>query len=220
MYINCLSPGVRRQIRSMQWRLLLLHSGAGPNNLLGASVWRIVCFRNQAACQPSHCTQRARRCWWGAPRLSSASSAWPASSLPSPIGLVLSSRWNYFSPSDIGDYHILLPQIILKTEDDEEKSVASVSAVLFFVLALQTGLTGMEGEKRFQQVPTLEQLWSFNKWSTLRSARTCACCWLQSSTSSTRWCSRSWCPSRPAGAATGHHTSGYAYFSRPSYLSG
>jgi len=43
-------------------------------------------------------------------------------------------------------------QIILKTEDDEEKSVASVSAVLFFVLALQTGLTGMEGEKRFQQI--------------------------------------------------------------------
>ena len=55
-------------------------------------------------------------------------------------------------------YLILLPQIILKTEDDEEKSVASVSAVLFFVLALQTGLTGMEGEKRFQQVPNLEQL--------------------------------------------------------------
>ena len=49
-------------------------------------------------------------------------------------------------------YHVLPPQIILKTEDDEEKSVASVSAVLFFVLALQTGLTGMEGEKRFQQV--------------------------------------------------------------------
>ena len=45
-------------------------------------------------------------------------------------------------------------QIILKTEDDEDKSVASVSAVLFFVLALQTGLTGMEGEKRFQQVLT------------------------------------------------------------------
>jgi len=43
-------------------------------------------------------------------------------------------------------------QIILKTEDDEEKSVASVSAVLFFVLALQTGLTGMESEKRFHQI--------------------------------------------------------------------
>ena len=49
-------------------------------------------------------------------------------------------------------------QIILKTEDDEEKSVASVSAVLFFVLALQTGLTGMEGEKRFQQVLTNRDL--------------------------------------------------------------
>lgn len=44
------------------------------------------------------------------------------------------------------------PQMILRTEDDEEKSVASVSAVLFFVLALQTGLTGMESEKRFHQV--------------------------------------------------------------------
>ena len=43
-------------------------------------------------------------------------------------------------------------QMILRTEDDEEKSVASVSAVLFFVLALQTGLTGMESEKRFHQV--------------------------------------------------------------------
>eukprot|EP00092_Neocalanus_flemingeri_P039584 GFUD01043105.1.p1 GENE.GFUD01043105.1~~GFUD01043105.1.p1 ORF type:complete len:702 (+),score=203.16 GFUD01043105.1:180-2285(+) len=43
-------------------------------------------------------------------------------------------------------------QIILKTEDDEEKSVASVSAVLFFVLALQTGLTGMDSEKRFNQI--------------------------------------------------------------------
>ena len=64
---------------------------------------------------------------------------------------MLSSRCNYFSSSE---NHVLPPQIILKTEDDEEKSVASVSAVLFFVLALQTGLTGMEGEKRFQQVPT------------------------------------------------------------------
>jgi len=43
-------------------------------------------------------------------------------------------------------------QVILKTDDDEEKSVASVSAVLFFVLALQTGLTGMESEKRFHQI--------------------------------------------------------------------
>lgn len=43
-------------------------------------------------------------------------------------------------------------QLVLKTEDDEDKSVASVSAVLFFVLALQTGLTGMESEKRFYQI--------------------------------------------------------------------
>jgi len=43
-------------------------------------------------------------------------------------------------------------QAILKTEDDDEKSVASVSAVLFFVLALQTGLTGMDSEKRFHQI--------------------------------------------------------------------
>ena len=60
------------------------------------------------------------------------------------------------SPPQIGGLSCLPPQIILKTEDDEEKSVASVSAVLFFVLALQTGLTGMEGEKRFQQVRHLE----------------------------------------------------------------
>jgi len=46
----------------------------------------------------------------------------------------------------------VLFQLILKTEDDEDKSVASVSAVLFFVLALQTGLTGMESEKRFHQI--------------------------------------------------------------------
>ena len=43
-------------------------------------------------------------------------------------------------------------QLVLKTEDDEDKSVASVSAVVFFVLALQTGLTGMESEKRFHQI--------------------------------------------------------------------
>ena len=36
----------------------------------------------------------------------------------------------------------LVFQLILSAESEEEKSVASVSAVLFFVLALQTGLTG------------------------------------------------------------------------------
>ena len=43
-------------------------------------------------------------------------------------------------------------QAMLAAEAEEDKSVASVSAVLFFVLALQTGLTGMESEKRFQQI--------------------------------------------------------------------
>ncbi len=33
-------------------------------------------------------------------------------------------------------------------EDQDEKSVASISAILFFVLALQTGLTSLEPEKR------------------------------------------------------------------------
>jgi E3 ubiquitin-protein ligase RNF139 len=30
--------------------------------------------------------------------------------------------------------------------------VASVSAILFFVLALQTGVTSLDGEKRFHQL--------------------------------------------------------------------
>ena len=38
------------------------------------------------------------------------------------------------------------------TENDEEKSVGSVSAVLFFVLALQTGLTSLEPDKRFARL--------------------------------------------------------------------
>ena len=46
----------------------------------------------------------------------------------------------------------LVFQLVLAAEHEEDKSVASVSAVLFFVLALQTGLTGMESEKRFQQI--------------------------------------------------------------------
>ena len=37
-------------------------------------------------------------------------------------------------------------------ENDEEKSVGSVSAVLFFVLALQTGLTSLEPDKRFARL--------------------------------------------------------------------
>jgi len=54
--------------------------------------------------------------------------------------------------STLSHWFGIIFQIILKTEDDEEKSVASVSAVLFFVLALQTGLTGMDSEKRFHQI--------------------------------------------------------------------
>jgi len=54
--------------------------------------------------------------------------------------------------SNLSHWLGVLFQLILKTEDDEDKSVASVSAVLFFVLALQTGLTGMESEKRFHQI--------------------------------------------------------------------
>jgi len=46
----------------------------------------------------------------------------------------------------------LVFQLVLAAEHEDDKSVASVSAVLFFVLALQTGLTGMESEKRFQQI--------------------------------------------------------------------
>jgi len=54
--------------------------------------------------------------------------------------------------SSLSHWFGVLFQIVLKTEDDEDKSVASVSAVLFFVLALQTGLTGLESEKRFHQI--------------------------------------------------------------------
>lgn len=54
--------------------------------------------------------------------------------------------------STITHWFGIIFQVILKTEDEDEKSVASVSAVLFFVLALQTGLTGMESEKRYHQI--------------------------------------------------------------------
>lgn len=54
--------------------------------------------------------------------------------------------------STISHWLGLVFHLILSAESEEEKSVASVSAVLFFVLALQTGLTGMESEKRFQQI--------------------------------------------------------------------
>jgi E3 ubiquitin-protein ligase RNF139 len=42
--------------------------------------------------------------------------------------------------------------MLLRQEDEEEKSVASVSAVLFFVLALQCGLTSLEPDKRFARL--------------------------------------------------------------------
>lgn len=40
-------------------------------------------------------------------------------------------------------------QWILLTEDDDDKSIGTVSAILFYILALQTGLTGLDPEKRF-----------------------------------------------------------------------
>lgn len=46
-------------------------------------------------------------------------------------------------------FHILLTT---SNENEEEKSVASVSAILFFILALQTGLTSLDPEKRFSRI--------------------------------------------------------------------
>ncbi|XP_059491250.1 protein TRC8 homolog [Neocloeon triangulifer] len=40
-------------------------------------------------------------------------------------------------------------QWILLTEDEDDRSIGTVSAILFFILALQTGLTGLDPEKRF-----------------------------------------------------------------------
>jgi len=40
-------------------------------------------------------------------------------------------------------------QWVLLTDDEEEDSIGTVSAILFYILALQTGLTGLEPEKRF-----------------------------------------------------------------------
>ena len=48
-------------------------------------------------------------------------------------------------------------QLLLRHDDnDEEKSVASVSAVLFFVLALQTGLTRSVTGRQCRGVPNLD----------------------------------------------------------------
>lgn len=38
---------------------------------------------------------------------------------------------------------------LLTFDSDEEKSLGTVSAVLFYILALQTGLTSMSPDKRF-----------------------------------------------------------------------
>ncbi|XP_050533688.1 protein TRC8 homolog isoform X2 [Daktulosphaira vitifoliae] len=40
-------------------------------------------------------------------------------------------------------------QWVLLTDDVDDKSIGTISAVLFYILALQTGLTGLEPEKRF-----------------------------------------------------------------------
>lgn len=41
-------------------------------------------------------------------------------------------------------------QLFLLSEDyDEDKSIGTVSAILFYILALQTGLTSLSPEKRF-----------------------------------------------------------------------
>uniref|UniRef100_T1J376 TRC8-like N-terminal domain-containing protein n=1 Tax=Strigamia maritima TaxID=126957 RepID=T1J376_STRMM len=51
--------------------------------------------------------------------------------------------------ASVSHYFGYIIQQFLMTDDDEEKSIGTVSAVLFFVLALQTRLTGLEPEKRF-----------------------------------------------------------------------
>ncbi|CAL4147946.1 unnamed protein product, partial [Meganyctiphanes norvegica] len=51
--------------------------------------------------------------------------------------------------SYISHYIGILFQMVLLTEDDDERSMGTVCAILFFVLAEQSGLTVLEGEKRF-----------------------------------------------------------------------
>lgn len=43
-------------------------------------------------------------------------------------------------------------QWFLSSEAPEDRGIGTVSAILFFILALQTGITGMEPEKRFQRL--------------------------------------------------------------------
>jgi E3 ubiquitin-protein ligase RNF139 len=49
-------------------------------------------------------------------------------------------------------FHFILTMDGAGAGDDDEKSVASVSAVIFFILAMQTGLTGLDPEKRFARL--------------------------------------------------------------------
>lgn len=43
-------------------------------------------------------------------------------------------------------------QAFLAVEDQDDRSIGTVSAILFFILALQNGLTSMEPEKRFMRL--------------------------------------------------------------------
>lgn len=43
-------------------------------------------------------------------------------------------------------------QWFLAVEDPEDRNIGTVSAMLFFILALQTGITGMDPEKRLQRL--------------------------------------------------------------------
>lgn len=40
-------------------------------------------------------------------------------------------------------------QMFLMSEEDEDKSIGTVSAILFYILSLQTGLTTLQPDKRF-----------------------------------------------------------------------
>ena len=40
-------------------------------------------------------------------------------------------------------------QMFLMSDDDEDKSIGTVSAILFYILSLQTGLTSLQPDKRF-----------------------------------------------------------------------
>ncbi|KAK3851719.1 hypothetical protein Pcinc_041649 [Petrolisthes cinctipes] len=51
--------------------------------------------------------------------------------------------------SYVSHYVGVLFQMILLTTEDDERSMGTVCAILFFILAEQSGLTVMEGEKRF-----------------------------------------------------------------------